>query len=155
MILVLLGTASNNFDRLVKEVDKIAKKSKKKFIVQLGNSKYRPKNVSFFDFEKKEKILKYIEKAEIIISQGGFGSLYDCLKKGKKVVAVPRLKKFNEAKEHQKELVETLEKKGRVIAVYDIENLEHAIQKAYTFQPNNPEGHRIPELVREFIENSK
>ena len=155
MILVLLGTVPNNFDRLLIEVDRIAKKSKKKFIVQLGNSKYKPKNVSFFNFKNKEKILEYIKKAEIIISQGGFGSLYDCLQNRKKVVAVPRLKRFNEhATEHQMELVEALEKKGRIIAVYSIEDLESAIQKAYAFQPNNPEIHQIPELVREFIENN-
>ena len=85
--------------------------------------------------EKKLKENK-IKEAEIIVTQGGFGSIADCLRVGKKVVAVPRKPEFKESPDRQEELVRELEKLGRLVGVYDIDELPEAIKKAKKQEPN-------------------
>ena len=53
------------------------------------------------------------------------------LKHGKKVIVVPRYKKFGEiADDHQLDITQELEKRRKIIAVYKIDNLSEAIRKA-------------------------
>jgi UDP-N-acetylglucosamine transferase subunit ALG13 len=136
MILVTVGTHEQSFDRLIKKVDDLVgqKKIRDKVIGLIGYSKYGPKNfkyIRFLDYEKTEKLFG---SADIIITHAGIGSLLLALRKGKKIIAVPRLKKFHEHSDnHQTQIVRELENQRMIIAVYDIENLEEAIRKSRNF----------------------
>ena len=53
-IFVCVGTHTQQFDRLLKKIDEIAKDSKDSFFGQIGNSNYKPKNFEckkFFCFD--------------------------------------------------------------------------------------------------------
>ena len=107
MILVMLGTQNNSFHRLLEKIDKLIeeKKIQDKVIVQAGYTKYESKNMKIFGLIPEEELERYQEQADLIITHGGVGSIISSLKKGKKVIAVPRLHKYGEhVNDHQKEI---------------------------------------------------
>lgn len=151
MIFVLVGTNPYSFTRLVKAIDKYAQDTGEEVFIQLGHTDYIPHNAAYERFLEKTLIEEKIRQADVIITQGGFGSIADCLIAGKRIVAVPRKPELNEAPDRQEELVKELEKLGRVIAVYDIADLPKAIHRARDFRPAASSAHRIPTIISEFI----
>ena len=151
MILVLTGTSPYSFHRLVEAADKYAEKYKEEMFIQLGHTDYSPVHAKYKRFLNKKELLKKIEEASLIISQGGFGSIADCLQKGKKVVAVPRKSELKEALHQQEELVREMEKLGRLVGVYQIDDLSKAIQKAGELKVIKREKSSIPNIINKFI----
>jgi radical SAM protein with 4Fe4S-binding SPASM domain len=85
------------------------------------------------------EIERKIRDARIVVTHGGYGSIYECLKLKKKVIAVPRLKEEGEALDSglgQTELVRYLEIDGRILALYDVANLTEKLKDAESFEPN-------------------
>jgi len=131
MIFVTVGTHYQGFERLIKKMDEIAEYIDDEVIMQIGYTKYEPRNAKWFRFLEYNKLLKLIEKSDVIVCHGGAGTLLDALNFNKPVVIVPRLSKFSEVyDDHEIELAEALEAMGKAIAVYDVEELEDAIKKA-------------------------
>ena len=160
MILVLLGTQNNSFHRLLEEIDNLVKKGviKEEILVQAGYTKYESKNMKIFDLIPSEKLEKYQEQADLIITHGGVGSIVGSIKKGKKVIAVPRLHKYHEhVNDHQKQIVEAYDKKGYIIGIQNVEDLEDAIIKAKDFIPKkyeseNKGNEKMLKIIEDFIE---
>ena len=152
MILVLVGTNPYSFERLVAEVDRLAAEKKADFFVQLGNTPFEPSHCLFERFIDKDIILKKMAKADVIICHGGFGSIRDALATGKVPIVVPRLPEKSECNDYQVELVKELEEEGRIIAVYDINDLAAAIEKAPHTRYVGGEGNRIPGIIQNFID---
>jgi UDP-N-acetylglucosamine transferase subunit ALG13 len=108
-------------DRLIKELDLIceSKKYKKstkykthKIFAQIGESKYKPKNIEFTKFLSYEEMQSKIKWANLIISHAGAGSIIDLLTSGKKFILFPRLKEYGEAIDnHQLEICKAFSKK--------------------------------------------
>ena len=138
MILVLLGTQNNSFHRLLEKIDELINKKviDEKVLVQAGYTKYESKNMRIFDLIPQEELERYQEQADLIITHGGVGSIISSIKKGKKVIAVPRLHKYQEhVNDHQKQIVESFDKKGYIIGIKKVEELEKAIIKMQEFIP--------------------
>ena len=130
MILVLLGTQNNSFHRLLEKIDELIEKQiiNERVIVQAGYTRYESNNMRVFDLIPQEELDRYQEKADLIITHGGVGSIISSIKKGKKVIAVPRLHKYQEhVNDHQKQIVELFSKKGYIVGIEDISELENAI----------------------------
>jgi len=156
MILVMLGTQNNSFKRLLKELDRLKEKKiiKEEIIVQAGYTKYKSDNLQIFDFIDKDKLEDYQSKANLIITHGGVGSIISSLKKGKTVIAVPRLKEYNEhVNNHQKDIVESFSNNGYIIGIKDIKELEDAYKKSKDFKPKKyiPNNSKIIKAVEDFI----
>jgi len=151
LILVLLGTNPYSFSRLAKAADTYAENSKENVFIQLGHTKYLPLRASYKDFLSKQDVINKISEAEIVITQGGFGSIADCLRAGKKVVAVPRKPELREATDQQEELVRELEKLGRLVGVYDIDKLPDAILKARISRFKGGEKQSIADLIKNYL----
>lgn len=141
MILVLVGTHPQPFDRLLKKIDVLIESGAiiEKVIAQIGASNYTPKNYAHKSFFNDVERFGLIKKSSLVITHAGAGNIIDCLNSGKKVIVVPRRKKFGEhTNDHQLELAEALESAGKVIVVYDIEKLGDAIRKKiFKPRPNN------------------
>jgi UDP-N-acetylglucosamine transferase subunit ALG13 len=141
---------------LAKAIEEYAMTTGEEIIVQLGHTKYHPKGVKCFKFISPDKLEELIEKADIIITQGGFGSILTCLEKGKKVIAIPRRKDLNECRDDglgQEEIVRQLEQEGKILALYDTRELSMAIEKARQFNFKVMEKRsRIPELILDFVQ---
>ncbi|MCK4859828.1 MAG: hypothetical protein KAS87_04650, partial [Candidatus Omnitrophica bacterium] len=128
-IFVTVGTFSTGFDRLLKEIDLLIEKLiiRKKVIAQIGSTKYQPKNYEWFRFASKEVFWDTMKESKIVITHGGVGSITDALKFNKRTIVVPRRKEFGEVvNDHQLEITRELERQGKIIAVYDIQDLEKA-----------------------------
>ncbi|MFH1587681.1 MAG: PssE/Cps14G family polysaccharide biosynthesis glycosyltransferase [Candidatus Diapherotrites archaeon] len=154
MIFVTTGTHTG-FDRLLREVDKIAGigKIKDEFVVELGNSGFEPKNFKKIKFLPRREYLKNLKNSDLVIIHGGSGSVLDVLINKKKAIIVPRLKKFREHEnDHQMDLAQALEKSGRALAVYKISDLTRKIIDAKNFSPKfSSEKSGLINALEEFI----
>ena len=158
MILVMLGTQNNSFHRLLEEIDKLIKKEiiTDEVIVQAGYTKYESKNMKIFSLISQEELEELIEKADLVITHGGVGSIISSLKKGKKVIAVPRLHEYQEhVNNHQKEIIETFNKKGYIIGIQDVNQLEEVIEKSKDFIPEKYQSNnkKMLNIIENFIDN--
>lgn len=154
MVLVLLGTQNNSFHRLLEEIEKNIEDGtiKEQVIVQAGYTKFKSNNMEIFDLIPKEKLEKYQEEANYIITHGGVGSIIESLKKGKKIIAVPRKQKYGEhVNDHQIDIVQTFNEKGYLIGLNDVEELKDAIKKIDDFKPRKYEQNN--ELMLKTIED--
>lgn len=126
----MLGTNPYPFTRLMDEVIKYAESSGDKVIVQSGNTPVTTDVVESYDFMPHEKLLDLMKSADVVITQGGFGSLQDCMTSAAKVVAVPRIREKGESMDDQTEIVKALAEEGLIIPLYDTSRLPEAITSA-------------------------
>lgn len=148
MILVTLGTQKQKFYRLLEAVEKL--NTDEEIIVQAGGSAdYKSNKMKIFDFISYDEMQRYIDKADLIITHGGTGSIIMPLQKNKKVIACPRLEKYEEhINDHQKEIVDVFSLEGHILKFDDGDNLQDVYEKAKKFKP-------IPykSNTKRFIEN--
>lgn len=149
MIFVVFGTVPIPFLRLARKIEELAAKIDEEFIVQYGHTQYPFKKAKAFSFLSYSEMQSYIDSASIIITHGGYGTISECLKKSKKVIAVPRLK--GEHNHSQEELVKALEEKGYIIGVYNINDLEDKIKQAVNFTPMKIERSDVSKIINDFL----
>ena len=139
MIFVTLGTQDKEFPRLIEEIDRLIenKTIKEEVIVQAGCTKYESKNLKIFDLISHDEFEKLVSECSLLITHGGVGSILTGIKRGKIVIAVPRLKKYKEHEsDHQIQIINEFNKKGYIIGLKGVEDLESALKKAKVFKPN-------------------
>ncbi|NLZ34565.1 MAG: beta(1,3)galactosyltransferase EpsH [Clostridiales bacterium] len=130
MIFVTLGSQKFQFNRLLIEIDKLVESGSidEEVFAQIGYSDYKPKNYKFKEFLNRDEFAEIMDKCDKVITHGGTGAIIGAVKRGKKVIAVPRLKKFEEhVDDHQLQIIDEFEKIGFISAVKDIENLQVTI----------------------------
>lgn len=159
MILVLLGTQNNSFHRLLEEIEKNIQNGNitDKVIVQAGFTKYESDKMEIFSMIPKEELDKLIDEASLVISHGGVGSMMSAIRKGKKVIAVPRQKKYGEhVNDHQIEIIETFKKQGIIIGINQVSQLSHALKEVQNINTKNTQAqtgtNKIVQIIDEFIQ---
>ncbi len=118
MVFITLGTQGNQFPRCLKMVEELIEEfhPEHEFIAQLGNTHYSSDTIKCLDYVPETKFKEYISMADVVISHAGSGALFSAIQKGKKCIAVARLKKYNEMlNDHQTELVRKLSKEGYIL----------------------------------------
>ncbi len=138
MILVLLGTFPLQFQRPLIELEKLLKDGiiSDKVIVQNGHTKFESKFMTFRPFMSLEELLSYYAEADLIITQGGTGSILKGFKANKKIIAIARLAKNEESvDDHQLELVNEFESRNYLIGWHEGDKLQDLIHKAENFKP--------------------
>lgn len=155
-VFVSVGTHPQPFDRLLREVDRLAGRKGWEFFAQAGNSGYRPKNFPFRKFLDEREFQERISEASLVISHGGAGTIINCLRQGKRVLVVPRLRRFGEhTNDHQVDLAEALAAEGKVVAVMEMSGLGRALERAASFRPRIASSRqRLVKRVRDFIESA-
>ncbi len=132
MIFITVGSQKFQFDRLLKEIDKIIETENLKYEVfaQIGYCEYKPKNFKYKEFLTRDEFNIYIQKCKILITHGGTGAIIGGVKKGKKVIAIPRDKKFGEhVDNHQYEIVTEFSNMNLIYGIDNISTLNDAIKK--------------------------
>ncbi len=149
MILVTLGTQKEAFPRLLDYIEK--SKIKDKIIVQAGHTKYQSKKMEIFDFISYDEMQKLIDKASLIITHGGTGSILMPLKSSKKIIAVPRLKKYLEhVDDHQTQIVDVFQEEGYILSCNDGDDFNEIYDKSINFKPK-----KYVSNTENFIKNLK
>ena len=103
-IFVTIG--NGKFDPLVQELDRLKKEGKieQKIIVQLGHGSYQPQHCEWFTFDP--NLNKYYQQADLIISHGGPGTVFEILRLGKKLITLPNRDRTDPR--HQVEYLEAM-----------------------------------------------
>ena len=159
MILVLLGTQNNSFYRLLEEIQKNIDNGniKDDVIVQKGYTKFESKDMTLYNQLPADEIKKLINEADLIITHGGVGSIIGSIEQGKKVIAVPRLKKFKEhVNDHQLDIIKSFDEMGYIIGIQDVTQLSKALEKVKKFEPKKYVRNtgNIIKIVEDFIDNN-
>lgn len=137
MIFITTGSQKFQFNRLLKEVDRLIDTGviKEEVYAQIGYSDYKPKNYKFTNFMDRDDFASYVDKSEIVITHGGTGVIIGAVKKGKKVIAVPRLAKYGEhVDDHQIQLLTQFDDANLICACYETEDIEKNIQNIKTME---------------------
>lgn len=159
MIFVTLGTQDKSFNRLLEAIDREIENGtiKDKVVVQAGLTKYESKNMEIFDLIPAEDFDKYIDKADLIITHGGAGSILTAVKKNKKIIAAARLAKYKEHhNDHQKQIVGEFAKQGYILELKDFNKLGKMIEKSKSFKPKkfNSNTSYMVKLIEDYIEET-
>ena len=159
MIFVSLGTNDKSFKRLLDKIDKEISLGniKDKVIVQSGYTKYESKNMDIIDLMPMDVFNKNISECDILITHGGVGTILDGLKLGKKIIAFPRLAKYQEhVNDHQLQIIQTFDSQGFIKGIKDISELEEAIKEIKDFEPQEfvSNTQNIINIIDDFIQKN-
>ena len=152
MIFITLGSQKFQFNRLLKAADEL--NIDEEIFAQIGYSDYRPKNYRYKEFLDKDKFENTMSKADVVITHGGTGAIIGAVKKGKKVIAVPRLKKYGEhVDDHQIQLIRQFEEMNLIYACEDMD-LEKALKAVKQTEYKNYQSNTeiIIKSLEEFID---
>ncbi len=139
MIFVTLGTQDKSFKRLLELIDKAIVDGyiKDKVIVQAGVTDYKSDKMDIYNLISMDKFNEYIENCDLLITHGGVGSILNGLKNNKKVIAVPRLLKYDEHEsDHQIQIVDAFYEKGYILKVNDGDDFNKILNESKKFEPN-------------------
>lgn len=154
MILVLLGSHDFQFNRLLIEIDRLKKENiiTEDIIVQSGCTLIETSALKLRPFINSKELDKLYDEASYIITHGGTASIIKGVKKGKKVIAIARLKKYNEViDDHQKQIIEEFVKEGYVLEWIESEPFEDVIARLKKFIPKKYISKRDEILI--YLEN--
>ena len=142
MIFVTVGTQDKQFPRLLEEVKRLIKigKINDTVIAQIGNTKFNTElesnKMHLIEFTTPREVDALITNADLIITHGGVATIIEGLNHGKKIIAVPRLKKFKEhVNDHQLQIIENFDESGFIIGTRGVEELEKALNRVEAFVP--------------------
>lgn len=130
MIFVTLGSQKFQFNRLLIEIDRLVKEEKidEEVFAQTGYSDYIPKNYAYKEFLDRDEFTSIMGKCDKVITHGGTGAIIGAVKKGKIVIAVPRLSRFGEhVDDHQLQIISQFKEKNIIESCVDIDSLESVI----------------------------
>ena len=157
MIFITLGSQKFQFNRLLKAVDEQVAEGKitDEIFAQIGASDYKPQNYQYKDFLNRDEFAKWQGKADIEITHGGTGAIIGAVKKGKKVIAVPRLKQYGEhVDDHQLQLIAQFRELDLICECQDCDDIWKIIKEVGWREYNHYESntYRIIENIEIFID---
>ncbi len=158
MIFVTVGSQKFQFNRLLKEIDNLIENDKitDEVFAQIGVSDYKPKNYEYVDFMSHDEFSEKINQASLIITHAGTGVIVNGVKKGKKVIAIPRLSKYGEhVDNHQIQLIKEFSELNFIEPVYEIDKLGEALDKVQNkkYKRYISNTGKIINSIESFIEN--
>lgn len=133
MIFVTLGTQKFQFNRLLTMIDELIKSGEitDEVFAQIGNSDYTPSFFRYVRFLPKNKFDEYVEKCDLLITHSGVSTIVTGLLLRKKIIVVPRMKKYGEhVDDHQIQIAEIFSEKNYVVMFEEHEKLEDCIFEA-------------------------
>lgn len=140
MILVLLGTFDIEFKRPLLEIEKLCQDGtiSEDVIVQSGHTKIESVHLIQKSFIAPRELNELHEKARVIITHAGTGSLIKAIKFKKKVIAIARLiKYFEHVDDHQVEILEEFARLNYILPWRDLVPLKQILIDLENFIPTN------------------
>ena len=131
MIFVTLGSQKFQFNRLLIEIDRLIEEKyiTDKVFAQIGYSDYKPKHYDYKEFLDRDEFSNITDQSDIVITHGGTGAIIGAVKKGKKVIAIPRLSKYGEhVDDHQLQIVDQFSDMNLIIKCLDVNDLKQSLE---------------------------
>lgn len=140
MILVTLGTFPTGFTRPLQAIHDLCEKGflKEEITVQSGHTTFDSPFFTMRPFIAPEELTTLTQKANIIITHAGTGSLIKAIKLHKKIIAIARLSKNGEmVDDHQVEILNEFAKLNYILPWHENIPLEKILEKVDNFEPNH------------------
>lgn len=159
MIFVTLGSQKFQFNRLLQAIDRLIESGEiaEPVFAQTGWSDYKPVHYPFTPFLDREDMDTWVAKSDVVITHGGTGAIIGALKKGKKVIAVPRQAKYGEhVDDHQQQIIGQFLGLGMILKCEDCDELGKLIAQAKEkiFQPYVSHTQTILNSLEAFLQES-
>lgn len=123
MIFVTIGTQLP-FDRLIRIIDNLAPQLNEEIIAQVYKCGFTPKNIKTVEFIAPDEFNSIFDKARLIISHAGMGTILSALQKNKPIIVFPRIAALGEHRnEHQLATARKFKEMGTVNVAMDEEKL--------------------------------
>lgn len=101
MIFVTIGTQLP-FDRLIRIIDNLAPQLNEEVIAQVYQCDFTPENIKTVDFLAPDEFNTLFDKARLVVSHAGMGTILSAMQKGKPIIVFPRIAALGEHRnEHQ------------------------------------------------------
>jgi len=143
-VLVSLGTQKQQFTRILRLIENSDELKCAEILVQAGHTKYKSDRMNIIEFMNQEGFNIALNDADIVICHGGVGTIFSALKSGKKVLAVPRLAKYDEhVDDHQLEICRELQK--------DQDLRERCVD--YVVKGSNPANAYLADAIYRYIKD--
>jgi UDP-N-acetylglucosamine transferase subunit ALG13 len=127
VIFVTVGTHQQPFHRLLDGLAPLAELDE--LVVQHGSGAAPAVADVAVPFLGWGEMVGYLERARVVVSHGGVGSILVARRAGHIPVVVPRRHVHGEhVDDHQLEVVRCLERRGEVVAVHDVGRLADAVR---------------------------
>ena len=126
-------------------------------MVQAGQTKYTSDCMEIFDLLPAPEFNKLMDKASLIITHGGAGSILNALKKNKKVIAAARLAEYREHhNDHQKQIIGEFVKQGYILELDNFDDLGKVIEKSKKFKQKKfvSNTDNMIKLIENYIEDT-
>lgn len=158
MILITVGSQKFKFDRLLKYIDDMVKEGliTEEVFAQIGYSEYNPENYKYKAFLDRESFKEMLDKSDLVITHAGTGTIISAIKKGKKVIAIPRYSKYGEhVDDHQVQIVKQFANMNLIYGVKEVDELPKAISeiKNMKFKEYISNTKMIISSIDDFISN--
>jgi beta-1,4-N-acetylglucosaminyltransferase len=145
---VAVGNAHQPFARLLRAVTANVDILPRPILVQHGHTEFFHPECTAAGFVSQPDFDLAI-RSEIVIVHAGAGSVLQCLWAGRLPIVMPRLRQFGEhVDDHQVDLAEVLDQRGRVKRIDDAEGLRRALlwlrsNPPSTYKTNIPQPRAI------------
>ena len=155
MIFLTVGTQFP-FDRLVRSVDEAigANGHGEKMFAQIGNSSYRTRNFDATASLEKKVFHRYISESSCIISHAGMGAITMALENNKRLLVMPRLKKYGEVvNDHQVAIARKFDELGHILVAYKESEIPEKIEQLKSFvpRPRTNQADSVADRIRQFL----
>ncbi len=144
MIFVTVGSQNFQFDRLLRALDNLIGGSElsEEIFAQIGVSNYKPVHYPYKEFLNREDFIEWIDKSDVVITHGGTGTIISSIKRGKKVIAVPRMSRYREhVDNHQLQLIREFSKMGLIYECQNCDELMQAVSCVKSIEFRKYESH--------------
>lgn len=116
------------FPRLVERVDDLAADLDDRVVVQHGEPERTLEHAEGLAYCSPEEFESYLEEAALVVCHAGTGTIMECLKKGTRLLVVPRRQEFGEVTyDHQLKAAEMWADRADVTCVHDVEDLDSLV----------------------------
>lgn len=131
-VFVTFGSQKFQFDRLLREIDRLAGMGEidGPVFAQTGACAYVPEHIEWKPFLDRDEFGKRMGEADLVITHAGTGAIMGALRRGCKVIAVPRLARYGEhVDDHQVQLVREFDEMGLIEPCYEVSDLAEAYHR--------------------------
>jgi len=156
VILVTVGMQLG-FDRLIEAMDRLAPELGATVIAQTGKGTYVARNIETHEKIAPAEFETLVEKARLIVSHAGIGSVLTAARFAKPIVLLPRRADLKEHRnDHQMATIRKLEGRPGILIAHDESELAERIAQARELgegpTQQAPSARQLNEALARFIE---
>ncbi len=157
MIFVTIGTQLP-FDRLIKIIDELAPQLHEEVVAQVYQCGFTPQNIKTVDFLAPDEFNTLFDKARLIISHAGMGTILSALQKDKPIIVFPRIAALGEHRnEHQLATAHKFKEMGAVNVAMNEEELASMLlngDQTTLLHIGNSASPSLIQSIKDFIDRS-